>query len=337
MANEIRGLVVHKFEKETHAPGIILPRAGLVTITPAVQRLVDALHGLYSGKTGKGYGKFEEDEDNFPMQRRIREYFVNGSDTFLAFSLAAMNILKGKADNEGLATGGYVLIAHLLSDERHFMLFAVVTDTVGSAITDDLDIEDSTHIDLNKFRVAGRIDLTSWHNGDERYIGFLKGAKAAVSTYFKHFLGCNDTILPVNETRKLAAALKDFALANIAGDEERDAWLTAVFDRCTELARNDEPLSIDELSNAHWPRDPDFLKAVLTAEELQMSDGFVPDRKSLRTLVKFKASTKTWKLEFDRTALAHGDVGYDKQEATLTLRNLPESLKKELDSESDDE
>ncbi|MDR6397180.1 nucleoid-associated protein [Herbaspirillum seropedicae] len=174
MTNDIRGLVVHKFVKETHAPGTIMPRAELVVVTPAVQRLVDALHQLYSGKTGKGYGKFEDDEDNFPMQRRVREYFVNNNDTFLAFSLAAMNILKGKADTEGLATGGYVLIAHIVSDRHDFMLFAMVTDIVGSAITEDLDIEDSTHVDLNQFRVAGRIDLTRWRNNDDRYIGFLK-------------------------------------------------------------------------------------------------------------------------------------------------------------------
>jgi nucleoid-associated protein len=337
VANDIQGLIVHKFEKAMHAPGVIVPRADLVEITPAVQRLVDALHVLYGEKTGKGYGQFEGDQDTYPMQRRVREYFVDQRDNFLAFSLAAMNILKGKADAEGLATGGYVLITHISNGARDFMLFAIVTDIVGSAITADLNIEDSTHVDLNKFRVAGRIDLTSWNAGEERYIGFLKGTKAAVSTYFKHFLGCNDTIQPQVETRKLTAALKDFAQSNIPDEAERDAWLAAVFDTCTTLAKTNEPLSIDELSNAHWPRDPDVLKRALTANDLQMSDGYIPDRRSLKALVKFKASTRSWKLEFDRRAITLGDIAYIKDQGILTLRNLPDSLKQELDSEADPE
>lgn len=32
-----------------------------------------------------------------------------------------------------------------------------------------------------------------------------------------------------------------------------------------------------------------------------------------------------------------GDIGYDKEHGTLTLRNLPEALKQELDAESADE
>lgn len=337
MANEIRGLIVHKFEKVAHAQGTIIPRANTIAVTEPVQRLVDALHALYSEKTGKGYGKFEDDEDTYPMQRRVRAYFANKQDDFLAFSLAAMNILKGKADDAALSTGGYVLIAHIFNGVRDFLLFAIVTDTVGSAITDNLDIEDRAHVDLNRFRVAGRIDLTGWAAKDERYIGFLKGTKATVSEYFKHFLGCNDAIQPLNETRKLTQALQQFAKEQLLDEKERDAWLEQVYDVCAALAKSGEPFSIDEFSNQLWPKEPELVRKALADNDLQMSDGFVPDRRALRPLVKFKASTNLWKLEFDRKAMRTGDIGYDKEHGTLTLRNLPEALKQELDAESADE
>jgi Nucleoid-associated protein len=193
---EIKGLIVHKFEKVQHQHGTILARETPVATTDAVQRLVDALHSLYSERAGKGYGKFEADEDTFPMQRRVRAYFVDKSDDFQAYSLAALNILKGKADEAPLSTGGYVLVAHLFNGVRDYLLFAIVTDTLGSAITEKLEIIDSNHLDLNEFRVAGRIDLTGWVGKEDRYISFLKGKKANVSGYFKHFLGCNDTVQP---------------------------------------------------------------------------------------------------------------------------------------------
>ncbi|MFM0755019.1 nucleoid-associated protein, partial [Paraburkholderia strydomiana] len=178
VANNITGLIVHKFEKETHQKGSIVPRPAVINVTEPVQRLVDALHELYSEKASKGYGKFEDNEDTFPMQRRVREYFIDKKNDFLEFSLAAMGILKGKADEAPLSTGGYVLICHLVSNGHDYLLFAIVTDTLGSAITENLDIVDRAHIDLNKFRLAGRIDLTGWTAKNERYIGFLKGKKS---------------------------------------------------------------------------------------------------------------------------------------------------------------
>ncbi|MCX4163577.1 MULTISPECIES: nucleoid-associated protein [Paraburkholderia] len=336
MANEIRGLVVHKFEKVTHEKGQIVPRGNAIEITEAVQRLVDALHSLYGDKSGKGYGKFEDDEDTYPMQRRVRAYFTEKADDFYAFSLAAMNILKGKADEAPLTTGGYVLIAHIFNGARDFLLFAIVTDTVGSAITDTLDIEDRAHVDLNKFRLAGRIDLTGWSEKEERYIGFLKGAKADdVSGYFRHFLGCDSAVLPRQETRKLVGALQAFAARHLPDDGERDAWLQKVVDICEDLARKEESFIIERFSNEMWPQEPELVRSALADADLQLSDGFVPDKSALKPLVKFKASTKLWKLEFDRKAISSGDVNYNKEQGTLTLKNLPDSLKKELDAEDE--
>lgn len=333
MANEIRGLVVHKFDKMTHEKGSIVPRASAMGIAEPEQRLVDILHTLYADKSGKGYGKFEDDEDTYPMQRRVRAYYADKTEDFYAFSIAAMNILKGKADDAPLTTGGYVLIAHLSNGVRDFLLFALVTDTVGSAITEKLDIEDRAHVDLKQFRLAGRIDLTGWSTGEERYIGFLKGPNTdKISDYFRHFLGCDFAVLPRAETRKLVSALTAFANDHIVVDAERDEWLQRVVDICENLAKTEQPFIIEAFSNEMWPQAPELVRAVLADEKLQLSDGFVPDKAALKPLVKFKAITKLWKLEFDRKAISTGDVHYDSEGGTLTLRNLPEALKKELDA-----
>jgi len=333
VANEIKGLIVHQFEKATHAAGRIVPRESVIAATEPVHRLVDALHTLYGEKAGKCYGKFEDDEDTYPMQRRVRAYFAEERDDFFAFSLAAMNILKGKADDAPLSTGGYVLMAHLFNDARDFLLFAIVTNTVGSAITDNLDIEDRAHLDLNKFRVAGQIDLTAWAANDEPYIGFLKGPKSTVSGYFKHFLGCHDTIQPKQETQKLSKALKQFAQQQLTDKTERAAWLAQALDFCTSLSKNEEPFSIEEFSNRLWPKDPVAVRKVLAHHELKMSDGFVPNRQALKSLTKFKATTRLWTFEFDREALGTGEVSYDRARGTLTLLKLPDKFKRELDDE----
>lgn len=338
VANEIAGLVVHKFEKETHAKGTIVPRKTVIKVTKPVQRLVDALHGLYSDKASKGYGKFEDNEDNFPMQRRVREYFIDKSSDFLDFSLAAMGILKGKADDAPLSTGGYVLICHLVSGERNYLLFAIVTETLGSAITENLDIVDSEHVDLSNFRLAGRIDLTGWTEKIDRYIGFLKGKKSEqVSGYFRHFMGCDDAVLAKAETQKLTSALQAFASQNIADVKERDAWLGKVFDLCDELAKKKAPFIVEDFCNAAWPQEPAAISKVFSDASVELADGFVPDKAALSPLVKFQAQTNFWKVEVTRKAFNDGQAVYNSKNGTLTLHNLPDDFKQKLNAEEQDE
>ena len=55
-------------------------------------------------------------------------------------------------------------------------------------IGDGLSILDSPHLDMAGLQVAGRIDITAWQAGAERYISFLKG-RGDVAGWFKRCLG----------------------------------------------------------------------------------------------------------------------------------------------------
>jgi len=64
--------------------------------------------------------------------------------------------------------------------------------------------------------------------------------------------------------------------------------------------------------------------------EAALSSGFVPDRRALRPLVRFRASAQQWKIEFDRSSLRTGAVHYDKASNTLVLSDIPEQLRRML-------
>lgn len=325
----IIGLVVHKLIKERQQRAEVIPRGAVVPITEPVQRLISEIHRLYSEKTGKGYGKFELNEDVYPMPRLAREYFTDNAIDFYHLTLRMMDVLKDKAEGERLSTGGYVLIAHVNNGATDFLLVAIVTDKIGTAITDGLDIIDSPHLDLAALRVAGRVDATAWVAGNERYISFLKG-RGEVSDYFKHFLGCDDVVMSANETRKLISCLKQFATDRGMEQAQRDQLLRQAHEYCTGCADEKQPLSLEALANRLMPDEPEALRAVLAHEDLQLSDGFVPDKKSLRSLVRFKGKTPSWTVEFDRDALQAGNITFDEANQTLVLHNLPESLLREM-------
>lgn len=333
--NTVVNLIVHKLVKEPHRPASIELRDAVVAITPSSQRLIDYLHKLYSERPGKGYGRFEDDENNYPMQRYVRQHIVDKEIDFLHLSRLMMEHLQVRATTEQLATGGYVLIAHMNNGATDLLLAAIVTEVMGTAITDGLEIVDSVHLDMSHLRVAGRIDLTAWQAAADRYISFLKG-RGEVSNYFKLFLGCNDVLIALRETQKLVEGLEKFADDQKLEPSIRDNLLEQAFGYLDDLGRNNTPVSLVAVANRLRPDSPNDLLAALTDERLELSDGFVPDRRAIKKLVKFKGTSKYWKLEFDRGALRCRDVQYNRENDTLILSNIPKVLRDELLAELGD-
>ncbi|WP_374351661.1 nucleoid-associated protein [Chitinimonas sp.] len=334
--NVITDFIVHKLVKEAHQRiATIELRDVPLAVNPTVQRLVDHLHKLYAERTGKGYGRFEENEDEFPAPKYIRQHIIDEFD-FFELSRRLMGHLQLRASNELLATGGYVMIAKIGNGATNFLLTAIVTDVIGAAITEGLEVVDSVHLDMSQLRVAGRVDLTAWQAGADRYISFLKG-RGEVAGYFKLFLGCNDVLVALDETKKLVKGLEEFAHAQQVEPIQRDRLLEDAYNLLDELGKNGTPVSLEALANRLWPDEPELLRAKLAEEALGLSDGFVPDRRAIKGLIKFEGKSDYWKLVFDRKAIRAGDLRYDPNTDTIVLSNLPNHLRQELIEEIDDE
>ena len=257
---------------------------------------------------------------------------LNSAIEFHALSVHLMNVLRGKVKQENLATGGYVLLAHVFNGTVDWLLIVMLTDVAGSAINERLEVISTVHLDVEHLRVAGRINLKAWQAGEDRYISFLKG-KTEISEYFKHFLGCNDVISARVESYKLVDALKHFAAEHNLDDSARDRFLIDARDYCLECIKQNRSLSLEVLSNRLWPTQPEALQNALTTPGCELADGFIPDPRAIKTFVRFKAKTATWSLEFDRKAIRNGDLKFYKQDGTLALTNLPTELRDELADE----
>ncbi|MDT3670876.1 MAG: nucleoid-associated protein [Aromatoleum sp.] len=328
----ISHLVVHKLVKEAESAAGVELRAGGCPLDDAAVRLVERLCTQYATRSSKGYGRFEDDEEAFPMPRLVREHVVDRSLDFVELSQRMMRLLQACADEEGAEAGGHVVIARILEDSHDCLWVAVVDEALGSAITGALDVVDCAYLDFAHLRAAGRIDLGGWQRGDERYISFLKG-RGDVAPWFKRFLGCSDLVIALKETKKLVRALNDFAETQRLETPVRDAMLERAHDYLDGLGESRAPLALDEVARQVWPEQPERLDAALNADESQLTGGFVPDRRAIRPLVRFRAAGEQWKLEFDRSGLRSGAVHYDRASDTLVLSGLPEYLKKMLQEE----
>lgn len=327
--HNITDLVVHRLSKDQHGVARVHLRQDSIPVTPSAQRFIDDISQHYADKLGKGYGKFEDDEASFPVPRLIRQHVLEQSIDFPLLSRQMMEHLRACAEAEPLSTGGYVLIARLRNSLSDQILVALITEAMGTAITESLEIIDSPHLDFTNLRVAGRVDLLAWQNGAERYISFLKG-RSEVAQYFKLFLGCNDVVIALKETQKLVKTLAHFADTQGLEQGVRDELMQRAHGYLDELGERSTPMNLDSAAEKIWPDAPEHLSRALNDEALDLASGFVPDRRAIRPLVRFKANAPQWKLEFDRASLRSGAVVYDRRSDTVILSNVPEQLKRAL-------
>lgn len=329
MANRIISVAVHDLTRAGATLDMRLSDNDMA-VTPAAQRVLDELHSLYGRKTGKAHGRFAVDEDVYPTQRFLREYLDGDGRGFRHMTERMMSTLLAQARRKSNAGFGHVFFVHFEDDVGQFLLVAILNDKVGAAIARDLSgVSDAPHLDLDGFRFAGRVAIDGWRADERRYVNFLKG-KGDVADYFREFLGCDAAMQAKAETQRLVGALRAFADAKGMPLADREAFLSRARGICARCHQGQEELDFQTFANELVPDDPASLVAVLADPARGLSEGFVPDARTLRLLVSYRAKTPLWSIEFDRAALTGGQIEYRAAEEALVVRDLPADLKAKL-------
>jgi nucleoid-associated protein len=327
--------VVHDLLKLDGGAFRVLPAPAELDITATVSKVVGRLVSEYSRRSGKAHGQFEENEDNFPVQKYVRQFFQAKSINFMKLTTSMMDTLQAKATKTA-AGGGHVVFAQIYDGGVYQLLVAIVTEEWGAALGNDMEFSDATILDLKGFRFAGRINMTEWGSGGDKYISFLKGRSSEVSAYFKLFLGCDSSVTDAAETRTLKSALDAFAQETALTEKQRTDFFNKAHDICLGLNKAGDPIDLQAFANELWPGDPPALMRILGRDEWKLTDGFVPDKRSLKAFVQFSAKTKTWEVKFERKAILDKDVVFNVDES-LTLYNLPPELKDRLRKETQED
>ena len=329
MANTIRRVGVHDIRRGANGLEIVLGPDRL-PVNATTRRVVDGLDDMYTKRSSKAHGRFSDDADNYPTAGYFDTYFqAGGFGDFDEFTGHMMNTLLAKARSVPNAGAGHVFFAHFERDGREFMLIAIVNEKLGAALTNAFEVEDVRHLDLEGFRFAGRVDMTSWRAGEDRYIGFLRG-RGDVAEYFKEFLACISSMTEKRSTEELVIALRSYADDQEMEAAERDRFLARAKATLDETGRTGEQVDFQSLANAIVPAEPERLAEFLGDPDRGLGDGFTPNRRVLGTLVKFRARTHLWSIEIDRAAIAEGAVVFDPETRSLTITQVPDAFAEQL-------
>lgn len=329
--SEIKHIIYHVLEKEQGSESIIRLNPNEQPINDTTGILLNQITERYRGRAGKGYGSFKDEPDVYTMPSILSDYFVTGEENFYQTTTRMMKVLKSWADKEQFATGGNVVISHYTNENIDYLLVAIINEKIGLKVS-EWNVEQDDFLDIDNLKFAGRINLTAWINKEERYISFLKG-QGNVANYFKHFLGCDDILLAQKETAKLILLLEEFAGEQDLSPEERTNFLQDTYNYLLDLNKQQEHFELEPFANRVWPINPQALKDKLSDdEEKGVSDGFTPDARSLRPLIKFSAKTKNWSISFNREALSSNQVCYDN--GVIVIYDLPQDLINKLEKET---
>lgn len=327
MSLQLLHAVIHKLEKDAGAPGrIVEARSCLDVADEPLQALVTQVQQVYTGRASKSYGAFDPTLKAVSAELYIERLRDDPTADFHALSLDLMLVLKDKAESQNFSTGGHVLMFDANSMGSRWFGVVILNSTAGTMINEELRVISAPHLDVEGIRFAGRVNVSEWEAGNDRYISFLRGKKNEVSVYFQRFLGCSTTQQDLNDTRNLVKAVKKFALDAKLDPKAREQLLRQVDRIAGEKAKNQEPLDLSALANEVWPSDPDALKKTFAEADPPISDGFIPHKRGLDGLTRFTAKAANWKLEFDREVITDQTFEFIEEDQSLTIHNLPADI-----------
>ena len=192
-------LIVHSLIRAPGTPSRLVLRDAPCALDGAALRLVERLCAQYESRAAKGFGRFEEDHEAFPLARWLGEHVIDETLDFATLSRQFAERVQAIADEEELEDGGHLVVARVREGDTDTLWTALLGAAEGVSINGTLDLLDCTHIDFAALHAAGRVDLSGWRRGDERYLGFLRG-RGKGGAWFKRVLGCSDVMVALQET-----------------------------------------------------------------------------------------------------------------------------------------
>ncbi|MFK5892721.1 MAG: nucleoid-associated protein [Pseudomonadota bacterium] len=260
--------------------------------------------------------------------------YLQGNLPFVDFSHQSMAYLKTLMDRNGKTKGGYIVFAHYQLFASDFLFVVILHNQAALVIDEQLQLNQTEYLDTRSLYLASRIDLSEWQDTssekNDRYISMLiarDGKK--INDYFREFIGFNETVDSKKETSQLLGAFSGFCEQSKLDSEVKDELKKKAVDYCSKQAETGENVQVKDFSNyVSEMAEEDFYR-YLKNEQIDLKDEVTPDRGLLRKFNKLSGRSGNLSITFP-ASLFNQSVFYDSETDTLTIKNLPKSLRQQL-------
>lgn len=333
----IRHCIVHLIDKKPDGtPAVLHARDHELEHSQALDDMLADLNESYNAKQGKAWGLFHEESGAYPFSGWLKAYLEEERD-FTAFTREAVEHLQKLMEESNLSVGGHVLFAHYNQGMTDYLAIALLHHSEGVAVTKDLDVTPSRHLDLGQLHLAARINVSEWQNNrqSKQYISFIKGKNGKkVSDYFRDFIGCQEGVDGPGETRTLLKAFSDYVESEDLPEDATREKTKALVDYATSQTRMGEPVELEELSGLIDEDRPRAFYEHIRNKDYGLSPEIPADKRTLNQFRRFTGRAEGLSISFEAHLLG-SKIEYDEAAGTLIIKGLPTQLTDQLKRRKD--
>jgi len=325
----LKNIVIHQVIKVQGNRNTTLKKASrLLKIGEKEILFIGRLNKAYHQKSNPIYGIFGNEDPTFKTLIKKCQY----DSDFYRFSIDALKHYEKVLKSQIASTGGFVIFAHFINidNENENLLVLTANNKDGYVVNEnDLTINDSKNLELNKLDVACMISLSKWKNIElgidkesKTYLSFIRGNKD-VSYYFMSFIDCHNKQTGTEASQKLVKAMNTYC-----EKYDRDTRISKrndVYRYCDSCITGNKEIQLSVVSALLDPDNPNAFQEFASNEQYGVSAVISGDRSKIKPLKYIMYKGKQLSVEFDCSLLGK-DVIYNPGSKILTLRNLPQEL-----------
>jgi len=324
----IRRAVIHQIDKKPDgSPAVLHLATDNLPETQAIENLLHDVNDNYNAKTGKAWGFFHGESGAYPLSGWLGK-FVNSDMEFIDFTRTAAEHLTKLMEESNLSVGGHVLFAFYTQGLTDYLTVAILQQVETIAVTADLGVATSRHLDTGALHLAARINLSEWRSNpaSKQYISFIKGKNGRKSSdYFRDFIGCQEGIDGPGETRTLLKAFSDFVESEDLDEESAREKTMTLVDYATAQTKMCEPISLEELSGLIDEDRPKAFYDHIRNKDYGLSPEIPADKRTLNQFRRYTGRAEGMSISFEAHLLG-SRVEFDQDNSSLTINNLPTQL-----------
>lgn len=292
-------------------------------------RMLAEIKPLFTRRASKRYGCFAEEATVF------KGLLVNWRDQTLSFTQFTAKVIENLAmlmEQEDLETDGHWLFIEEELEASHRLWIALLKQKDGLLLNADNDLQDTGYIDFAKTGLCACIDLHDIDNPDgKRYLTLSFGfGDRPLQQHLMDFFGFTDTVDTQADTERFMELVSDYSEAMPEDTAKRYQKEVAEF--CMEQSKEGSAVNYHELSGNVDSVAEVSLDDFIAERAPEMKEEFIPDRSSLKKYIRYTGRTKEVSISFSNESLGKS-ITFDPSTETLTLKDLPSALVKQLKGE----
>ncbi len=291
------------------------------------EQLLAELKRSFLARISREHGSFSAEKGETGFADELNR-FLDKNSSFLELATALAQRLEGLIESLKLEFDAHLLFFVEKSLGNHFFYLFVAGMKEALTIDSELQITTNHSVDTSTSLYGIKIDLIEWREHENyAYISLLAPRQQEMAALFYQYTGFVNGIDKTEQTLAFLNGIENYSQA-IPEDQQKD-YRTKVVDYCVECEEMDAPVDLSILAREVEGIDRDEFLRVMSDYTPEDDKQLMMDRRSLRQYVKFAGRERDLSISFSAHQL-NNRVRYDTHSDTLSIKGLPNALRKQL-------